>query len=70
MNKIIKFMGSNIGENTHATIDENEVSMQVILEKIPMLQLMRKRYRCRIFHILHLRQMRSGMKPETQHTAP
>ena len=27
---MIKFMGSKIGENTHATIDENEVSMQNI----------------------------------------
>jgi hypothetical protein len=28
--KIIKFTGSNIGENTHAIIDEKEVSMQNI----------------------------------------
>jgi hypothetical protein len=27
---MIKFMGSNIGENTHAIIDEKEVSMQNI----------------------------------------
>jgi hypothetical protein len=30
MDKIIKFMGSNIGVKTHATIDEKEVSMQNI----------------------------------------
>ena len=27
---MIKFMGSNIGENIHATIDEKEVSIQKI----------------------------------------
>ena len=35
-----------------------------------MLLLMKKRYRCRIFRILHQGQTLSGMKLETQHTAP
>ena len=35
-----------------------------------MLLLLKKRYRCRIFRILHQVQMLSGMKLETQHTAP
>ncbi len=35
-----------------------------------MLLLMKKRYQCRIFRILRQGQMLSGMKPETQHTAP
>ncbi len=32
--------------------------------------LMKKRYRCRIFRILRQGQTLSGMKPETQRTAP
>ena len=35
-----------------------------------MLLLMKKRYRCRIFRILRQEQTLSGMRPETQHTAP
>ncbi len=35
-----------------------------------MLLLMKKRYLCRISRILRQGQTLSGMKPETQHTAP